>query len=921
VSVLDRTIDDRSLRTLDPRRSTLPPSPPALLPWLLDPGTPPLVVITGPTGSGRTRTLGELCDGLLAAGRFLHRFRFTPDGVLAPASLGSAPGDGGDAAVRADVRALGPRQGAHDDPALARRSGAVAAALLRSERDSVVVVDDAQWADLDALAVLEALVPRLRGSATRCVVAVRTPGSEPLGDEGRAVLARLRELGLVAVARLAPMSSDDVARALHAALEAVPTPDLVDAVRVESRGLPTAVHDTVATLLDSGAIGVVDRHAHLVHRCGMSRDDHFLVSSLRRLGPDVWTAAVAVAFLYPLGRALPDALGTTPGRAEELLAVLRSAGFLHRGRRGASWRFVVPAVAAALRVATGPFEQRRLSALAVDALLGLEGRGGDPGFLTDRIADARSLVPADLARTELTSQAARSMTTRPQDARRWWRAASEVASDRGGWVTARFMEGFACFMAGDYTDCAALLRELLDEAADLLPPERIHEASAILITALRSTDDVAAIEAIAAGEDPTLQHGPTAPLCRAMALGLLDRRREALRLVDDTRDTWSANTVTRESGRLFEAATQLLCGRPEYVDEMLIIGGAPARAISEQYWHTHVNVLATVLLSVGELRRCDELLAAEGLPEAGLNFNNRATIRMLRGADSGDVLDLARQALANGMIRGYDAGRAEMSQTAANIMFGQGRLGSARELLATARAEKSGMAFLLEDPDARIDLALGDVERAEERIRTALEMAAANDIVLGKEIFLTHLARLALDRGDQAGAEEQLALLEEHASTLRTAQATGAAALMRAIVHGDPQAAQAALKIARGSGIPWARAVNQLHLAEAGLGDPADLVDAYGVFGTYGALLLRAWTRNAMAVHRVTVPGRQATVVENEQLLATLVAEGLSNRQIAATLRASEKSVEGRLSRLFTRSGYQSRIELAGAIQRGEFPD
>ena len=56
---------------------------------------------------------------------------------------------------------------------------------------------------------------------------------------------------------------------------------------------------------------------------------------------------------------------------------------------------------------------------------------------------------------------------------------------------------------------------------------------------------------------------------------------------------------------------------------------------------------------------------------------------------------------------------------------------------------------------------------------------------------------------------------------------------------------------------------------------------------------------------RLTVgsSGRQATVTENERLLAVLVSEGLGNKQLAIALQTSEKSVEGRLSRLFARTG------------------
>jgi DNA-binding NarL/FixJ family response regulator len=75
-----------------------------------------------------------------------------------------------------------------------------------------------------------------------------------------------------------------------------------------------------------------------------------------------------------------------------------------------------------------------------------------------------------------------------------------------------------------------------------------------------------------------------------------------------------------------------------------------------------------------------------------------------------------------------------------------------------------------------------------------------------------------------------------------------------------------------------------------------------------------------MRHYGVQVPGRQTTLAENERLLAVLVAEGLGNKQIATLLQTGEKSVEGRLSRLFQRTGYRSRVELATAILNGQYP-
>jgi DNA-binding NarL/FixJ family response regulator len=121
---------------------------------------------------------------------------------------------------------------------------------------------------------------------------------------------------------------------------------------------------------------------------------------------------------------------------------------------------------------------------------------------------------------------------------------------------------------------------------------------------------------------------------------------------------------------------------------------------------------------------------------------------------------------------------------------------------------------------------------------------------------------------------------------------------------------------------PLERAVALERFVRYGLGEPPALLsESYAIFGAMDALMSRSWSRTLMRHHGVQVPGRQTTLAENERLLAVLVAEGLGNKQIATLLQAGEKSVEGRLSRLFQRTGYRSRVELATAILSGQYPE
>lgn len=68
------------------------------------------------------------------------------------------------------------------------------------------------------------------------------------------------------------------------------------------------------------------------------------------------------------------------------------------------------------------------------------------------------------------------------------------------------------------------------------------------------------------------------------------------------------------------------------------------------------------------------------------------------------------------------------------------------------------------------------------------------------------------------------------------------------------------------------------------------------------------------------MPGRKQATVESEQLLASLIAEGLTNRQIATVLRLTEDAVANRLSRLFARTGLRSRTEVVTAVLTGSAP-
>lgn len=58
----------------------------------------------------------------------------------------------------------------------------------------------------------------------------------------------------------------------------------------------------------------------------------------------------------------------------------------------------------------------------------------------------------------------------------------------------------------------------------------------------------------------------------------------------------------------------------------------------------------------------------------------------------------------------------------------------------------------------------------------------------------------------------------------------------------------------------------------------------------------------------------------SERAVATLVAGGSTNREIAAALGLSPKTVEWKLTRIYRKLGFRSRTQLALHIASGETP-
>jgi DNA-binding CsgD family transcriptional regulator len=258
----------------------------------------------------------------------------------------------------------------------------------------------------------------------------------------------------------------------------------------------------------------------------------------------------------------------------------------------------------------------------------------------------------------------------------------------------------------------------------------------------------------------------------------------------------------------------------------------------------------------------------------------------------------------------------------------RGRVDEARAVaehaLAFAEAEemiiaKAGHGWVL----GFVELSLGNAAAALPHLRRAVENREAFVLEPGMRTELGDALEALIAVGELEEAEGTIATWDERARRLDRAWALAILARSRALLlaaRGDLDGALASFEDALAeharSTDPFQHARTLLALgrtqrrAKRRGAARATLLDALARFEHVGAPL---WAKQARA-ELARVGGRAAAggeLTESESRIAALVAEGKSNREVAATLFLTVHSVETALTRIYRKLGVRSRAELA----------
>jgi DNA-binding CsgD family transcriptional regulator len=255
-----------------------------------------------------------------------------------------------------------------------------------------------------------------------------------------------------------------------------------------------------------------------------------------------------------------------------------------------------------------------------------------------------------------------------------------------------------------------------------------------------------------------------------------------------------------------------------------------------------------------------------------------------------------------------------------------GEEASCRARIAAAGALAAELGFTIEGGLAAglLALALGEYEEAVRQLETRLGGSPACAAMLALRPFLDSLVEACVRSGQRARAAELLAEVWQQSLATGQDRYLAIAFRMQALAGDDLGDFETALRhhahwpnrFEEGrTRLLYGEALRRLKRRREAR---EQLTAARTAFDAVGA---RIWEQRARDEQRAAGtklprPASGIPLTPQEERIARLVAEGLSNKEIAARLVVSTKTVEGHLRNIFEKVGATSRTQVARAVSR-----
>jgi len=904
-------------------------------------GAGAVALVEGEAGIGKSRLLGSLLDEARADGVTVLRGeahaleRTRPFGALVEAlELRAGSRDPRRAAIGRLLAAAGERS--------AGRQFAVAEDVVELlevlSRDGPVLLalEDLHWADSATLLSVRWMARRLDHVGVLLIATLRPA---PRSGELAQVVDDVLDAGAAAI-RLAPFAEDEVDRLVRAEAGLPPGPALRRAVD-RAGGNPLWIVEMLRAL---SAEGMLEASCDTVEMAPGDLPESLRQLVVRRLGwlPDATVELLRVASVLGGSFSLVDLAALTGRRVVDLAGGLGPA-FEARlvGGEGTAVTFRHALVHDAVYRAVPEPVRVTLHREAARAL-------ADRGAPLDEVAGHAFLGAhaGDLEVVALLRRAAREAAPRaPGVAVELLRRAESLLPDRHperDRVVVELVE--ALLRAGRVAEAAGIAEAVLarphDPGADMplrlslmealslqnRPRELLAQGQATLALVPRLSDAEQALVLAQAGLGHTFAGDPRAGEHAA---------RRALALAETAADApmtvWSLTTLAvavRTQGRYAEALE--LTDRA--VRTAFTAGDEAARLRHPLFFRglalTDADRLDEATAAYrAAVEECEALRSAWLLPDVRLMA---AELRFLRGEwdDADPELEAAGEGAA---------------EQGARILVAQSH--GYRAIIAAARADRAGAARALapvrdvlegdRPPYGAEVVALAASLLAEasgdpQAARDVLWRAWQRCPVLHHRHLGPPLVRLLLEAGAPDRAREvtcAVAAAAELAPEVPSARA--AAARCRGLVEDDPERLLEAVDLARRAGRVLDHAAGcedaASVLGAAGRREEAralltEAIDRYEELGAAalsaraGAALRAAGGRRGARGPRLAPGAGWAGLTPTERAVAELVAEGLTNREVAKRLYISPHTVNSHLRQIFRKLGVANRVALAAKV-------
>jgi DNA-binding CsgD family transcriptional regulator len=795
---------------------------------------------------------------------------------------------------------------------------------LAEELPLLVAIDDVQWLDTASSSAVTYAARRLRAEPIGLLLARRVPLTSSLSSVFERPAGRVRATTL----EVGPMDLRGLHQVVQQHLGVVLPRPLLAEIHEASGGNPFFALEIARALrrtgisVEAGQPLPVPESLHdlvdgrLLALPSESRE--FLLGAAALPHPTVALVEAATG--------VRSSAGLAPALEAEIVEL--------EGRR---IRFAHPLLAAGAYQAAPPWRRAEVHARLAELAEDPETRGRHlAASVTEPDADVAGALDeaAAHARARGAPRAAALLLDRAREL---------TPSDRGDDALRRAVEAaYRHFESGDSPRAEAQLRKLI--AAHPTGPRRARALVRLArVRSFEAQDEAAQLYAQALAEATgdrellaTAHEGVAACLFR-----LRERLEEsvdhaeraatiALELGDDAlvAEAWSTKLLSETAlGRPDADATLERAIALQGAAEGRRVLGQPLTIAAVHWWWTDEldrarSVFCDMLERVRELGDESSLpyvLVLLGQVECLLGLLDSAAARAREGRDAAEqsgqdttvVYNLALEALAEAKL-----GREERARTAAELALREVARTAARPAELLARWALGHLELALARPDAAA-AALGEATAFVRRQEFG-EPGAMRFVVDHVE------ALLELGRGREATG--LLDWYEGHARRLQRASAMAACLRCRGLLAAtDGRLDEARESYERALAwhdrveLPLDRGRTLLALGAAQRRAKrrrearATLEEALALFERIGAAL---WAERARGELR-RISGRApaaGALTPAEERVAALVAEGKTNREVAAALFLSERTVEGHLSRIFGKLGVKQRGEVAAAL-------